>query len=85
MVYSRILSLIREKVMKKASFGTFWAILLCVFAAWLCGCAQPGETCAEGARRHKRTLEINQQELMRDIDRAALYDEPSRRTDMRIP
>ncbi len=57
-------------------------------AALLCGCSssdQPGETVAEGRRRHERVLRINRQEMMADIDRAFLLDEPSKLTDKRIP
>lgn len=54
----------------------------------LCGCSsyeQPGETAAEGSRRHQRVLRINQQEMMKDIDRTLLLDQPSKLTDLRIP
>jgi len=52
------------------------------------GCSsftQPGETAAEGHRRHLRTARINQQELMEDIDATLMFDRPSRLTDKRIP
>jgi hypothetical protein len=57
-------------------------------AALTCGCSsyeQPGETAAEGRRRHQRVARINQQELMADIDKFMLWDRPSRLTDKRIP
>ena len=47
--------------------------------------AQPGETEAEGRRRHLRNKRINQQSLMRDLDRMMLTDQPSKLTDKRIP
>lgn len=47
--------------------------------------AQPGETEAEGRRRHMRNARINQQLLMRDIETVFLYDRPSRLSDRRIP
>lgn len=50
-----------------------------------CNTAQLGETEAEGGRRHRRVHRINQSELMADIDRFMLLDEPSRLTDKRIP
>ena len=59
--------------------------LLCALVFWLNGCAQPGETTAEGHRRHLRKVRLDQQELMVDIDRAMLLDEPSKLTDKRIP
>jgi hypothetical protein len=52
------------------------------------GCAfwdQSGETTAEGHRRHKRVLSINRQEMMADIDKVLLLDEPSKLTEKRIP
>lgn len=53
-----------------------------------CGCSsyeQPGETAAEGSRRHLRNERINQGELMADIDTFMLSDKPSKLTDKRIP
>ena len=64
------------------------AIVLFVFVFLPCGCrsyAQPGETAAEGHRRHQRTLRINQQEMMADLDKLMLLDKPSKLTDKRIP
>ncbi len=50
-----------------------------------CSISQPGETAAEGHRRHQRVVRINQQEMMADIDTVLMLDEPSRLTDKRIP
>ena len=63
------------------------SVILCALFFLLCGCAwnQPGETTAEGHRRHQRTLRINQQEMMADIDKVLLLDKPSKLTDKRIP
>ena len=52
------------------------------------GCSsyeQPGETAAEGRRRHLRNERIDQQELMADLDKLMQTDKPSRLTDKRIP
>lgn len=57
-------------------------------ACLACGCSsyeQPGETAAEGRRRHQRVARINQQELMSDIDTFFLIDKPSKLTDKRMP
>lgn len=76
--------------MKKAHFFICKVILLVflctlVFLSFGCSFEQPGETVAEGQRRHQRNLRINQQGLMRDIDRVMLLDNPSRLTDRRVP
>lgn len=60
-------------------------LVLCFSAMYLAGCSQPGETMAEGHRRHLRNVSINHQEMMEDIDRVLLLQEPSRLTDKRIP
>jgi len=56
-----------------------------VFLPYGCSFSQPGETAAEGRRRHDRVTRINQQEMMADIDRVLMLDRPSRLTDKRIP
>jgi PDZ domain-containing secreted protein len=61
------------------------ALLAFVFIPLGCSISQPGETAAEGHRRHQRVVRINQQELMADIDKALLTDKPSKLTDKRIP
>jgi len=60
-------------------------LLVLVFMPFGCKSSQPGETAAEGNRRHQRMVRINQQEMMKDIDAAFLLDKPSRLTDKRIP
>jgi hypothetical protein len=65
------------------------AVILWVLVFLPCGCnsffEQPGETAAEGRRRHKRVTRINNQEMMADIDKVLFLDKPSRLTDKRIP
>jgi hypothetical protein len=46
---------------------------------------QPGKTPAEVNIDHARALRVNQQELMADIDRAMLWDKPSKLTNKRLP
>lgn len=67
----------------KAILAVFLSVL--VFLPYGCAYEQPGETLAEGKRRHKRVLRINNQEMMEDIDKVFLLDRPSRLTDKRIP
>ncbi len=61
--------------------------IFCILAFLPLGCSfeQPGETAAEGSRRHERVLRVNQSELMSDIDKVLLLDQPSNLTDKRIP
>jgi hypothetical protein len=76
----------RTKTLTALLFGL--AFVLCVVVLLLCSCSsyeQPGQTAAEGRRRHERVLRINQQEMMADIDRVLLLDQPSKLTDKRIP
>ena len=60
-------------------------LLVLAFASFGCSSQQPGETAAEGHRRHQRIVRINQQEMMADIDMVLMLDQPSRLTDKRIP
>ncbi len=60
-------------------------LLVLVFMPFGCSSSQPGETSAEGHRRHRRMARINQQEMMADIDAVLMLDEPSKLTDKRIP
>jgi len=60
-------------------------LFVLVFLPLACSNEQLGETAAEGSRRHQRVLRINQSELMSDIDKALLFDRPSKLTDKRIP
>ena len=60
-------------------------LLILVFMPFGCSTSQPGETAAEGHRRHQRIARISQQGMMADIDTVLMLDEPSRLTDKRIP
>ncbi len=68
-------------------FKVILAVMLCalVFLPGGCSTQQIGETTAQGEIRHQRNNRINQQEMMADIDKTVLLDEPSRLTDKRIP
>ena len=72
--------------MKNFSVLTILGLALCCVCLWVSGCSttQPGETAAEGHRRHLRNLRINQEELMQDIDRAVLTDQSSKLSQMRV-
>jgi len=78
-------------MMKSFSVSLFKVILAAILLVLIFvpfGCSsfsQPGETAAEGHRRHLRTTRINQQELMADIDMVLMLDRPSRLTYKRIP
>lgn len=78
-------------MMKRLSVSVCKVILAAVLGIFVflpSGCSsyeQPGETAAEGRRRHLRNQRVNQQEMMADIDTFLLLDQPSRLTDKRIP
>ncbi len=63
-------------------------VILCALFLVPLGCRsydQMGETAAEGHRRHRRTLRLNRQGMMEDLDSFMLLDRPSKLTDKRIP
>ena len=82
---------IKGEMMKSVSVSVckvILAVILLVLVFMPFGCSsfsQPGETAAEGHRRHQRMARINQQELMADIDLVLMLDKPSKLTDKRIP
>jgi hypothetical protein len=49
------------------------------------GCDQQGKTAAEVHRGHVQVLTIQNQQLMRDIDRTLHLDQPTKLTEMHIP
>ena len=65
------------------------ALILCVLVVLSSGCASgwnyPGETAAEGGRRHKRVVRNNFEQMRSDIDMVLLLDRPSNLTDKRLP
>ena len=63
-------------------------VLLLSLVVLSTGCGlfnQPGKTPAEVNRDHARTLRVNQQEMMADIDRTLGVDKPSKLTDRHLP
>jgi len=66
-------------------FGAVAVLCFLLFLIQGCSMAQPGETAAEGHRRHVRNRRIAQQQLMEDIDKVLLYDGPSKLSTRRIP
>jgi hypothetical protein len=78
-------------MMKRVSISVCKVVLVAAFLVLVfmpLGCSsfsQPGETAAEGSRRHDRVARINQQEMMADIDKTLMLDKPSKLTDKRIP
>jgi len=63
-------------------------VLLISLVLGMSGCgwgAQPGETLAEGHRRHIRKYRLESQSLARDLDLIFLTDGPSKLSERRIP
>lgn len=60
-------------------------LYLCTLLLAGCTTQQPGETAAEVSRRHTRTMRLNSQMMMSDIDKFLLLDKPSMLSDRRIP
>ena len=63
-------------------------VILCALFLVPLGCRsydQMGETAAEGHRRHKRVLRLNNKGMMEDLDTFMLLDKPSKLTDKRRP
>jgi len=79
-----VFPVLRSSTTKNGVCKAVLGIVLCALVVWLAGCAQQGETTAEGHRRHLRNLQINQQQLIEDIDTVMLSDEPSKLSDKRI-
>lgn len=65
------------------------AVLLGALIVLSSGCGSwwtyPGETAAEGSRRHKRVVRSNFEMMRADIDTVLLLDRPSMLTDKRLP
>jgi len=77
-----------EYIMRNKVAVTLLVVLLVSLVVLSTGCGffnQPGKTPAEVNRDHARTLRINQQEMMADIDRALDLDKPSKLTDKHLP
>jgi len=73
-------------MMKKVLVSLVFGVLLtAMFFFTGCYVNQPGETVAEGHRRHIRNVRIENQQMMADIDTMFLTDEPSRLSPHRIP
>ena len=73
--------------MKRFVVSTVLAVFLINMAVGLFGCsfAQPGETVAEGHRRHIRNWRLNQQQLMDDVDSVLMLEKHSVLNEKTIP
>ncbi len=80
-----MLEFFEGQIMKKRIILTVTCIAISVLGLSFSGCTQPGETRAEGKRRHKRLVRINMQNFNKDVDYLFHTDKPSGLTDKRIP
>ena len=74
--------------MKNRLAVSLLVIVLLTLVIFASGCGlfnHPGKTAAEVNREHIQALRINQQELMRDVDRTGHFDRPSRLSEMKMP
>ena len=72
-------------MMKSTFVHIILGSILCALILCGLGCSQPGETVAEGHRRHLRILPLNQEAMTHDIDVALQMDKPSKLSDKRVP
>ena len=75
-------------MMKRPLVKFVLGILLISLIFGMTGCGwgeQPGETLAEGHRRHIRKYRLESQSLARDLDLIFLTDGPSKLSERRIP
>ena len=82
--------MVKGKKMKSILACIYKIVLMVLLGSFIllplgCSISQPGETAAEGHRRHIRNARINNQEMMQDLDTVFLIDSPSRLTETRIP
>jgi hypothetical protein len=77
-----------EYIMKNRIVVSLLGVALFALATMSTGCGlfdQQGKTADEVHRDHLRMLRVNQQEMMRDIDRTLLVDKPSGLTEKKLP
>ncbi len=77
-----------EYIMKNRIVVGLLGVVLLTLATMSTGCGlfdQQGKTADEVNRDHLRMLRINQQEMMRDIDRTLDLDQPSKLTEKQLP
>jgi hypothetical protein len=76
-----------EYIMRNRIAVSLLVVVLLALTVMSTGCglfAQPGKTAEEVNREHIRTLQLDQQQLMRDVDRTLDLDQPSTLTEMRV-
>jgi hypothetical protein len=74
--------------MKNRIVVSLLGVVLFMLATMSAGCFlfdQQGKTADEVNRDHIRTLRINQEQMMRDIDRTLDLDKPSSLTENKLP
>jgi hypothetical protein len=77
-----------EYIMRNRITVSLLVVVLLTLAVMSTGCGlfgQPGKTAAEVNRDHIRTLKVNENEMMADVDKALLIDKPSKLTERHLP
>jgi hypothetical protein len=74
--------------MKNRIVVSLLGVTLLTLATMSTGCGffnQQGETAGEVNRDHIRTLRVNNEQMMHDIDRTFFLDKPSSLSEMKLP
>lgn len=76
----------RRAANSSREFLGYLAVVAVILILMVGGCgAGLGETSAEASRRRERVLRVNFRQMITDIDRVLMLDQPSRLTERDLP
>lgn len=76
----------RRAANRSREFWGYLAVVAVILVLMAGGCgAGLGETAAEASRRRERVLRVNFRQMITDIDRVLMLDQPSRLTERDLP